>query len=550
MLKILDKDKKLHIALKIALSFIFAFQIFGFDLFLRQALWDTRPLRFFTYILCSFCVFILLCVLDGFLLRKKKKIATETDGNELKKTSAIQLFFTSFLALGTIWTFSILNFYPGNFTSDGVDQWCQALDKIYDYHPFINQVYLRVCSKIFGANPVWSLIVAAWGFSFVLARWAVWFSKKASSWKILLAEYLFAVSPSTLYMVSLLSKNNFFAVFFIWELFLLIKLFEKQDRQVLTPLQCFELIFVTVILTLIRHNGFFIIYLAIGALAFYCRKSSRKTKIFAIATSVLILASYWLMQNPVKYYFCKMKGGALHAVYTPLVTPYASAICSGVDLEQDQLSYLKKILPLDVYKKYNRYNSDALAWCKPRPNYSGITQKTALKYYLKLLFRHPLVVIKDRLDGTNLLWDFFAHKGVPNSRYNFSVYSPESLMPVLEKYPKVFMPSRKVDGKPIYITNEGGGRILAKWIALFNKIPILDALFWRAGIYVAAFLWGIYWLVRKRRYDALWIYSIPFAVFMTLLLVIGWQMYQYYWWLTISVPLLTAFSLSVQPNEV
>lgn len=534
------------IILRSVLSIIFSFQIWGFELFLKDILWNTSIWHLLVYLSCTICTYSFLCGIDGFVFHQKKKARTGDS------THPAFVFFISLVFLGTVWSLVAMLFYPGNMTSDNTDQWVQALgyNQINDWHPFINQLYYRTCIKIFGPNPIYCIILAAWVFAFVLARWAVFFSSKTSAWKVILAEYIFALSPSTIYMVTTPSKDMYFAVFMTWELLLLVRLHEITAEKFLQSIESLEFVFVSLILSLIRHNGKIIVFLIIGIIVITCYRAKIRTKILGLSVSLILLASFLVMQNPVKYHFCRSTAVTQKsAMFRPLISPYASALCSEIVLSQDTMDYLRKILPLDAYKKYNPYNSDTIFFEPPYPDYSKVSLKSAMRYYIKLLFRHPFIVIKDRLDGTNLMWDAFSHIGVPHGRYQFCVSVSESMIWIYEQYPDVFLSSRRMEGQTTYTTLEGGSHIIAKWIRAFDNIPVANCLFWRAGIYTSILLWGIYCLIQKNRTDALWIYVLPIVTLVTLFLIVGWQLYQYYWWLTISSPLLLWISLILDEKD-
>jgi hypothetical protein len=72
-------------------------------------------------------------------------------------------------------------------------------------------------------------------------------------------------------------------------------------------------------------------------------------------------------------------------------------------------------------------------------------------------------------------------------------------------------------------------------IQITSNNRLLDAIFWRSGIYVVIFLYLALFLIARREKMHLFVILPSGATLLTLVLVQGWQAYRYLWFFPLSV---------------
>lgn len=132
---------------------------------------------------------------------------------------------------------------------------------------------------------------------------------------------------------------------------------------------------------------------------------------------------------------------------------------------------------------------------------SDITARDAFTVYLEALRKYPDVVIKDRLDGTDILWDVVQPPDSFNARsFSFVSPFPENTLPL-----DTSRLDRLDDGS--YIKTA----VPAKAYYSAANTPInsaADMLLWRTGAYLITFLaLLLFW--NKNRMGRLWWAAVP-----------------------------------------
>lgn len=150
--------------------------------------------------------------------------------------------------------------------------------------------------------------------------------------------------------------------------------------------------------------------------------------------------------------------------------------------------------------------------------------------YFQVFNMYPDVVIKDRLDGAESLWNVFSSKAMRayNERYYLGVLATSDYEP--KKYQGV-EPNEKGYW---YVPNAISTAAVAfsDWIA---SIPLLDALVWRSGIYIILALLYMIDLVSRRQARLIWVIMPTVFTAAGLMLSLGWQIYAYRYFMGISV---------------
>ena len=174
---------------------------------------------------------------------------------------------------------------------------------------------------------------------------------------------------------------------------------------------------------------------------------------------------------------------------------------------------------------------------------SGITANDAFTVYLEALRKYPDVVIKDRLDGMDLLWDIAQPSDSFNTNSFNNVYLfTEDSIPVNTNGLK-----RNGEGPFVFVKIT----LPAKAYYATADIPInsaADMLLWRTGAYLIAFLaLLLFW--NKNRMGRLWWAAVPMlGNIAASALVLYHQSFRYVYFVQVSVLALLFITVAVKQN--
>lgn len=536
------KEKSTVVAV-CCVSFYMAFALFGFDLFLSGVFWDLHVKNIVSYLYLAAMSFpiVLLC-LEGMERAKetilKKKIC------EHKEKECREFRIKAFFVLAIPMIISCIIFYPANMTSDQVDQWIQALGyiPIADAHPAIHTIFLRLCSKIY-PSPVTVTIIQALLLAFVISSILNKCYRKGISTRILLGiAALFSVLPNTIAMITSITKNIMFAILLLWTIYLLMEAFDDPVHFFKSPIYIIQSLIVLPFVHMVRHNAFVILPIVALVLIYCTVKYFKEVHARPILLLIGMILIIYLVKGPVYCYFDVVNSGSSKIL--PPLTPFSVALKYDVPLSDDMIVFLEKILPKEEYaKRYSPYNSDVFDFSEPRPDSSKVTTVEGLNYYLKFLFQRPDIVIKERLDGTNIIWDVFSHPGVRHDRCVCGIWGAYSLIDYMENEPQTFIPERKVEDV-VYRAGSGCATdTVARYISMFNESAFLNSFIWRNGLYLILMLIVGVFALRQKMYRVLVLESIPFTVICTILLVFGCQIYQYVWFFPMCICMICLYAL-------
>ncbi|MEY8359752.1 hypothetical protein AALA99_12105 [Anaerotruncus colihominis] len=532
-------NKKFICAFFIFTSTYTAFAFWGFDLFLQGDFIDLSPKKIWSFINIT----IFMAGILWFLINKFESVIQKRNLTRLPdKKQILQFRIKVFILIAVILTMFCIIFYPANLTPDGVDQWMQArgYSPLIISHPPIHTLLIRLCSMIY-PSLISVTIAQSLLFAYALALHLSLAYRKGCDKKILYGLAIgVSVLPNTIAMITLVSKNVIFAIAMLLLIYFLFELFEDVEGFCKKPIIIIQFIIIVAFLQTVRNNSFVIIPLLIGISLYLTIKHFKVIKCKLIICNVcMILLANFITGSFYNYFGVS---GSVNLPSSQITTPFIVALKFNIELPQDTIDYLESMLPLEEYiKRYDPYNSDTLTFTKPRMDLSNFKASEGLKHYLKFLLNRPDIVIKSRLDAVNLIWDVFSHPGVRHDRYAFGIWFPKALEKYCDIEERVFLSSRKVDDH--YGIGDGLAKILVKYIGYFNDKPLLNSIFWRNGIYVILMMLSLLISLQKKRYYILMIIMVPFIVLCTLVLGMGYQIYQYLWYFPLCIVSIVGYLL-------
>lgn len=530
-----------NIVIILILSFYWSCALFGKSIFNDL---DVSLKSISIFMLLSIVMIPIMILLYSLLDNLQIKDGTTTI---VKKHNCTILFAIIFVVL----LISSIAFYPGIMTTDGTDQWAQAIGRspIYDAHTPTHTIILRLCSYIW-KNPYMIILVQIFTFSLIMAKLLSFFINKGFSRKLgYLVAFLIAVSPNTIAMISLMSKNIAFTIIFLWVLYQLIILL---DNKVGFMNSTFNMVIFSVslaLLQLVRKNTFIAVYFVFAFLFILGIKNYEilKWKPFAIIVLSILLVKF--IEGPIyTYYNVEGHVDVSSGVKEPCYMAIGAILDNELEISESDKEKLSKVLDLDLWKeRYNPYNYDIFSWSHPLPKKEALNNSEVLGISFRLFKEYPIVMAKSRLDATDIIWNVVKPPYVDVSRYSVGLYFTEEVQKLL---PELARDDIYQNGD-WYLPKNELTPYMIQYLEKSTEHTLGDLVFWRVGIYfglsITLLLYSVY---RKKR--NLLIVSL-FGLFMmsSLVIALGWQIYQYVWYYSIFAitQLLYSFTNQVEEEE-
>jgi hypothetical protein len=330
-------------------------------------------------------------------------------------------------------------------------------------------------------------------------------------------------------LVTTLWKDIYFSVFL-----LLISVYIFQINNEKNWFNIKNIIMFTISLTIVyltRHNGigplvFIYVYLILHSLI----KKQRKPLIL-IATSLLTIFIIKGLVYPI--YVEDVKEKNPDSLIENLATRSSGALLSnGVEMDKDLLKIVETNISRELLiEKYHRFNIDTYGFDKEiieyqskRKDEKGISTTDVIKIYLDNLLRNPNLVIKERLDGSSIMWAVYMPEGSFNHRYADGIYFPEGL-------------DGEIVGVKLQDNVYQNNSIFVKPFRLFKQLTesiiSIDSIVWRVGFSWIVIILITYILFVEKKYKNM-LYLIPmFGNTATWVILLAHQSFRYVWYINL-----------------
>ena len=508
------------------ITIYFVFALFGRIIFMNQARieFSLTGLIFFSVFSVSLYPLApgILALFERLRLRKQ-----HSDKNKKKSVvNAGLICGLTFFAVDLILT---LSYYPCTMTNDSRSHWLQALSPsiLNDYFSLAFNILLKFLFAVTGyTTPYIYVIFQLLVLSFVVGDIAGFINRRGVDVKKLVAgTIVFAFLPNTYMLLLYLSRNPLSAILCLGVMISLIELIVEPDHYLSKPLWYVKTIILILALYLVRENNAVVfIPLVCFVIWFFFNHKKLERRILILILGVIgsILLVTCVVYKSIDYIHVDRS----HETVRPLLAPVGSAIQQDIDLPDDIYETAVKVLPEEEWiKRYDPFNSDIITWQEPKPQYTEVPLKEGLSVYLKMLSLYPDVVIKDRLDGMDCVWDI-----------NVEI-KDEDKCPTVVLDDISFKDVKLPDGIIRYLA-DGIHVLTSGLLGISKNVEILDIFIWRNGLFVYLLMLTAVFLVRKKKTKLLWAVLPSVFILLTYVLVIAWQMYFYLWFFPLSVSLL------------
>lgn len=418
-------------------------------------------------------------------------------------TKSGRKFFFACFGVYAIWQGIVLMaFRPGGFPPDSVSQLFQAIgyERIYDWHPALHTLYFRLIMKLTGNRTVFINAVQMLAFAALTAGFASFFVKKGLKklWA-LTGGLVFLMLPNNVLSEISAVKDFPYAMSLLWATLCLVKLAaDIKEGSSLSNLA--QLAVATFLIFGFRHNGvipaaFILILLVVLTVKFFGRLRYR-----LLLTALAAAAMMIIYKGPVFAIFKVAPNTA--SPYTTMLCAVGSCVNQGLPLSEESVEILESVIPLEDWGKYySRYEGhDKYNWGRGEDatfNTEHITAKMAFRVYLEALFKYPDVVIKDRLDGMDIMWDVHC----PNDSFNEKSFDTIYFMPYSEVFFNVDGMEEKGWNQYAVPSKLADAYRESKSFGIYSG---LDMLTWRTGAYLIFMLAVLIYICANGKKRLLW----------------------------------------------
>jgi len=419
---------------------------------------------------------------------------------------------------------AVAAFWPGGFPPDNIDQLMQIIG-VYpynDWHPVMHTLAMKAVYSVFhniGMIPM----VQAFFFCLLCAKFLMLAYDRGVSYRLLcILGCVFVLLPNQVLSAVCPEKDYAYMLALLWGTYLLLRL--AMDIQVVKkPLYLASLALDLVLIFGMRHNGvlpFGMILLLLLWLTIRYYKVIRLRLIPVMLAAVSLVAVY---KGPV-FSALNVSPNAV-SVYTTMLCAMGSCVNKDLPLSEETNEMLETVLPLEDWRDYySRFHGhDIYYWGRSSDiayDTSQITGTMAFSMYFEALWKYPDVVIKDRLDGANLMWDVTQ----PYDSFNLKILDWVNVFDLSSS----FVDTEKLEKAP------HGDYYNRSFIAeLYRKASytppnhVADMLLWRTGAYlILGFTLALFLFANKMK-RFFWV-SVPLlANIVCLTLVLYHQSFRY-----------------------
>lgn len=421
-----------------------------------------------------------LCLLEGASARCTPKTRSPRE-----RGGAKWLLFSCLAAAQAVLLYA---FWPGSFPEDAYNQLLAAVGAapLNDWHPVLNTLLERGILAIF---PSAGMIVAVQMGCFLLLLTAILmigYDRGMPLPWLCLGGCLFVLLPNQALSWTNAMKDYSFTLALLWGTYLLLQLVLDTPW---TRKRGFWLcltadLFLTACL---RHNGM-VPFLFVGILCLWLTlRRASQVRFRALAAFGGALLSVVIFKGPV--YEALNVIPNTQSPYTTMLCAVGSYLNKDLPLSETSRKIMETVIPLEDWRDYySRFEGhDVYYWGRPAGSVpydtSKVTASMAFRVYLEALLRAPDVVIKDRLDGMDIMWDVTMPPDSFNGNgFDYTYVFDETPLPDCLS----LTGWETEDGHRYYSQNP-----IARWYHRTENLPANGAanmLLWRTGAYLIALL--------------------------------------------------------------
>jgi len=350
---------------------------------------------------------------------RNKLSANNIGANTAQKIqSPAKLFFTFFGLMAACWLVYFAAFFPGNMSADSLDQWAQAtgIIPLNNWHPVFHTLFNKLCLTVY-KSPASIALAQIIFMAAVMAGFLLFLSQQGLPAKWLKwVALIIGLIPVNGIMSVTLWKDVPFSVSLVWLTLVLAKIITREG-YLKQKWAYVEITLALITAGLFRHNGIPVYILAVlGLLAWYF-KTRKSILLVCVSLSLVFMAGYFTyISSPARV----IPNPPAIKLVAPVHGLAAVKYYNG-NLPGEAAQEMEKILPDSTWRSFYRpFSADEYIFFTQKPfvaNLSKVPTSKVMSLYLNTLAKNPYLVIRDRLNGTEVVWNVMEANGSFNFRF-------------------------------------------------------------------------------------------------------------------------------------
>lgn len=531
-------SKWYFIVLLVLINFVISFFIGGKQIFLNiyKTAIDFSMFNIFLMFLTNIFVFPYIYNILFFLDNFKYNVKIS---DKINKKKCIKMWLFLFVSITLIYSIICWGFYPGNMTSDSIDQWMQAINlrPIVNAHPPFYTILMRLISFVW-KNPFVVILFNICFYAAIISSIMTYFYKQGINKKIIyIITACFVLSCNNLCLLTTLWKDIPFTISLLWLTFEIFRIVEEKDAYFKKIRNVALLILAMCCTYFFRVNGMFPYYVTILILIYYFFKLNTKRNIcIAILGSIFLM---FIIKYPVFNAFNVEGSNDSSGTLSFAAKGLGALIYYEADVSKNTKIISEKILPRDIYmKNYLPYNIDSYSFGPERwsGGLANVSTSDVINTYIYEAFNNPSVIIRDRLDSNNLLWSYMPPDDGFNTTYVDGIWFPQDFEPEIinlkiNDINNNYYPPDNIINKPFRM-----------YRTIIDNFSLTYCVTWRVGLSLSMFLIIGFWTIVNRRKN------IPILL-PTIINILFWvmlmshQSYRYVWFIFVNTFFIYIFAL-------
>lgn len=482
--------------------------------------------------------FLLLCLEMAASYIKTPQVREKQERRKAKWMLFGVLAIVQLIVLMILW--------PGGFPNDTIDQINQAVgvSKLDDWHPVLDTLFLKLILSVVPVPGVLTLVrmfLLTW---LLTAFLMIAYDSGVSVRPLICVGIIIELLPNQALSWSSVIKDIPFTLALLWGVYLLAQLAMKSSYSKKWSFYiCFS--FDLFLIAGLRHNGIVAFFAMLILLIILSLRRFGLQKMRILFSVFLAVFCFILYKGPLFKVLDVRPNTA--SPYTTMLCAAASCVNKGLPLSEESNQILEKVIPLEDWAEYysRYYGHDQYLWGRPEGSVpydtTDVSMKDAFTVYFDALCRYPDVVIKDRLDGMDLMWDVVQ----PYDSFNIKVWDHiDPYDPSVISFPLDHMKS----------LDNGGlqkDTVLANLYYSTMQTPtnaVSDMLLWRTGAYLIFFLVLILFWKKNNMMKLLWIATPIVGNIAASILVLYHQSFRYVYFIQLGVLVLLLLTVVLKKN--
>lgn len=376
----------------------------SFSLFGKYLIDNFHFVNLLYYLVLSLFIYKLFPIFIKVISMLKNKINYEKNTSRIVSHRIILFCVISIILI--LYQFA---FYPYIYLTDGYMQVLEITsNSISDWQPYIHTYMLKLFVNIFNSY-VPFIYFRIFVYSSIITFIMSYFYRKGMSLiKFYLIPIIFTILPTTGVVMITLLKDIDFAMCLTLLSFYLYVIYNDFSYFNKNKLNCFFLLISLIGVGFFRTNGFYVsIIIALVLLCF----SIKGTKKMLYTTIIIFLIISFCIKIPL-FKTLKIKKAPENFEIATMLHGFDYLIAYHPEkIDADTLKYLTSIISKkDYILYYDKYNIDILLHYNSddedkKIRNLKINKNKLINCYIKQFFKSPIYLLKDRLYGTDIIWN-------------------------------------------------------------------------------------------------------------------------------------------------